>query len=165
MQRSASARESRRQRQWEGVPGEVDQGVREGAWEGALAFANFGLPGSAIRGARWDHHKNWVQNFVANVVSEVQTDISDRKLLGLLLCEVGNLSDPIIGESRRKFCGAIADAIFDALGAEPTTVWALEDGVTMGAFLPYANMTKLPRMTPEELPRLSTFRVVDRFII
>ena len=115
--------------------------------------------------SRWPEHKRRLQSFVADVVSEVQTDIFDRKLLGLLFCEVGSLSDRIVGESRQKFCKAIMDAIVDAVGAEPTTVWAREDGETMAAFLPYANMTELPHMTHVEMPRHSKFRVVDRFII
>ena len=154
-----------RQAQWEGVPGTVDQGVREGAWEGALAFANLGLPGTAVRGSRWPEHKTWLQSFVADVVSEVQRDVFDRKLLALLLCEVGNLSDRIVGESRKKFCAVIMDAIFKAAHAHATIVWAPEDGETMAAFLPYANMTELPRMTHEHMPRVSNYRVVDRFII
>ena len=40
MWQGVTAPDRRRQAQWEGVPGAIDQGVREGAWEGALASAN-----------------------------------------------------------------------------------------------------------------------------
>ena len=106
-----------------------------------------------------------LHRFVIDLVSEVQRDVSDRKLLGLLLCEVGSLSDRITGESRKKFCDVITDAIVGAANANPPIVWAAEDGETMAAFLPYANMTELSRMTSVDMPRLSEWRVLDRFII
>ena len=102
MRRGVIAGDSRRQAQWEGVPGAVDQGVREGAWEGALAFANLGLPGGAVRGSRWPEHKTWLKSFVADVFSEVQRSVFDRKLLGMLLCEVGNLSDRFVTNRERS---------------------------------------------------------------
>ena len=66
-----------RQAPWEGVPGAADEGVREGAWEGCLAFANLGPPGNAIRGAQWDSkHNTFLQKFVVDIVSEVQQPAS-----------------------------------------------------------------------------------------
>ena len=131
MSQGVTAADHRRQAQLEGVPGAADEGVRERAWEGALAFANLGLPGGAIRGARWPEHKRWLQRFVVDIFSEVQSNVFDRKLLGLLLCEVGNLSDRIVGESRKKFCEVIKDAIVDAAHADPSIIWAPSDGETM----------------------------------
>ena len=119
-QGTSAYRDHRQQPQWEGVAGASDEGVREGAWEGALAFANLGLPGSAVRGGHWPHHKRWLEGFVADIVTEVERSVPDRKLLGLLLCEVGNLSDRIVGESRKKFCEVIIDSIVEAAGAVPT---------------------------------------------
>ena len=76
MWQGATAVNPPRQAPWEGVPGAADEGVREGAWEGCLAFANLGLPGSAIRGARWARHKTFLQKLVADIVSEVQQPAS-----------------------------------------------------------------------------------------
>ena len=69
-----------RQAPWEGVPAAADEGVREGAWEGCLAFANLGLPGSAIRGACWARHKIFLHKFVTDIVSEVQQPANAAKV-------------------------------------------------------------------------------------
>ena len=46
---------------WDGVPAAAGEGMREGAWEGCLAFANLGLPGNAIRDAQRDpKHKTFL---------------------------------------------------------------------------------------------------------
>ena len=237
---------------WEGVPAAADEGVREGAWDGCLAFANLGLPGNAIRGAQWDSkHKTFLQKFIADIVAEVQQpasaassalaaadppqavdsaqaaadpaqalflrrqnlwrnrwyedasswlnvlmfkdalskaktlaqskvlhdalqqgvfDIEQRSIfhcqcLGLLLCEVNNITDPLLGESRTKFSDVITDAIANATGVEPTIVWASGQGETMAACLPCANMERLPQMNHVDMPSVHDWRVVDRFLI
>ena len=50
MWQGATAVSSPRQEEFEGLLGIADHGPREGAWEGALAFANLGLPGQALHG-------------------------------------------------------------------------------------------------------------------
>ena len=66
-----------RQAPWEGVPAAADEGVKEGAWEGCVAFANLGLPGNAVRGAQWNKHNIFLQKFVADIVAEVELPASN----------------------------------------------------------------------------------------
>ena len=72
MWQGATAVSPPRQEEFEGLLGIADHGPREGAWEGALAFANLGFPGQAFRGSRWPKHKAWLRKFVVDIVSEVQ---------------------------------------------------------------------------------------------
>ena len=81
-----------------------------------------------------------------------QRSIFHRKFLGLLLCEVGNLTDPLLSESHTKFGDVITDAIANATEVDPTIVWAPAQGETMAAFLPCANMKSLPQMTYVDMP-------------
>ena len=106
-----------------------------------------------------------VKQGVSDIDQTPGRGVFDRKCLGLLLCEAGNLSDHILGESRKKFMEVIKEALANAANDDPTMVWAPNDGETMAAFLPDANMTKLPQMTHVNMPSVHGWRVVDRFVI
>ena len=107
---------------------------------------------------------NFLKEFIADIFAEIEGgDHRSRKLLALLLCETGNLSDAISRESRVKFCTVIQEAIFRAARAHAEIVWAPDNGETMAAFLAYANMRPLAQMT--NLLHLPPWRVPERFVI
>ena len=139
---------------------------RQGRFHDAANWMNIRLFKEAFAQANTVAEVEALQEALRQGVFDIdQRGVFHRKLLGLLLCEVGNLSDPIIGESRKKFCDVIKDAIAAATKADPTIVWAPGEGETMAAFLPCANMTKLPRMNHVDMPSVHDWRVVDRFLI
>ena len=96
----------------------------------ALAFANIGLAGSAVLGAHWNgkHRPVLLRQFTSLLQTEPRP-------AGLLLCEVGNLSELLSVKQRREF-NTVLDEAFVAAGAaehgNPQILWS--KGGTVAAF-------------------------------
>ena len=118
-------------------------------WTGAFAFSNVGLPGSAFQG------NNWQKKHAGNL-QEIFSDLlmTNQKPQGILLCEVGNLSDPITPEGRERLEEVLGFAFKENGAAEhgpPQFFWS--NGETMAAF-----MEPLTKMC-----RVDSWRTVERF--
>ena len=122
------------------------------AWNGCLAFSNIGLSGEAIRGSRWQKHRKRVFNIVVKL-------LTTKRLLGVLLNEVGNLSDLLDPKSKEKFTNMILHAFQEAGYEEPTIFWS--NGETMAAFRHGVTVNYLAPLT--NMKRVHRWRIVERF--
>ena len=99
-------------------------------WRAALAYSNLGLAGAAFTGKDW---KKKHTNALLQLFTELM--LSEQRVLGLLLCEVGNMSDLLAAEGKKRLEEVIATA-FENAGAtehgEPQFFWS--KGETMAAF-------------------------------
>jgi hypothetical protein len=99
-------------------------------WSGAFAFSNIGLAGAAFLGASWQKkHAGKLRELFSNLL------VTKQKPQGIFLCEVGNLSDPITSEGRKRLEEVLGLAFRDAGAVEhgpPQFFWS--DGETMAAF-------------------------------
>ena len=128
-------------------------------WIGAIAFSNLGLPGSAFTGNKWSkvHKPALLELFIQLLVAEERPQ-------GLLLCEVGNLSDLITPEGRSRL-ECVLRLAFQHAGAlehgAPQFFWS--KGETMAAFKAELNVKMLKPLT--KMDRVDTWRTVDRLKI
>ena len=88
----------------------------------ALAFANIGLARSAVVGTNWTktHRPTLLRQFVDLLRSE-------KRPAGLLLNEVGNLSDLLQDDERNKFSDLLIEAFHSAGASEhgrPRIFWS-----------------------------------------
>ena len=133
-------------------------------WRGAIAFANIGLPGIAVRSSKWKktHRPTLLQQFtdllLYNVGEPTQTPC---KVVGLCLNEVGNLSDLLGYEERILFDDLIQEA-FNMAGATehgPARIfWS--KGETISAWRQEQVVTNLSALT--KMPRVDDWRTLDR---
>ena len=91
-------------------------------WTGALAFTNIGLAGSAFTGQKWlkTHYPALLNLFTLLLKAKERPQ-------GLLLCEVGNLSDVISPEGKRRLEQVVRLAFADAGAVEhgaPQFFWS-----------------------------------------
>ena len=70
-------------------------------FEGVLAFSNLGLAGSAVIGAKWPKHEIRLHSLVLDLFNAATQ--RGRALVGILLNEVGNMSDLVTEEGRNNF--------------------------------------------------------------
>jgi len=128
-------------------------------WQCALAFADIGLPGSAVSGSHWSnkHRPALLRQFTRLLQTE-------RRPAGLLLCEVGNLTELLKTEDRQEFDTLFKDA-FAAAGAtehgQPQIFWS--GGETVAAFRSDVNVERLEPLTFNAASRVDTWRVCERF--
>ena len=97
---------------------------------GAFAFSNIGMPGEAFEGVNWQ--KKHVGKLRVIFSSLLRTK---EKPQGILLCEVGNLSDPITPEGRKRLEEVLGLAFKETGAGEhgpPQFFWS--NGETMVAF-------------------------------
>ena len=135
---------------------------RQNAWEGTLAFSNIGLPATGIRGRHWSNkHGPRLTRLVTELFEANAHDERPHQLLGILLNEVGNLSDLLDGECRDKFGDMMTNSFFSAAENEPQICWS--PGETMAAFRSDINVKCLPQLA--NINRLSAYRTVDRFAV
>ena len=121
---------------------------------GGLAFSNIGLPGTAIRGRHWycTHRPRLREMFVA--LLQHSDDI-----IGLCLCEVGNLGDLVGDEGKQRIEDVLQDAFVAAGKQRPYQFyWA---GETMTVWVNSVSVTKLSPM--ERMVGLQSYRRVERF--
>ena len=77
-------------------------------FEGVLAFSNLGLPGSAITGGHGRNHETRLNRLMSELF-EAAT-VRGRTLVGILLNEVGNMSELVSKEGRRNFDGMLRNS-------------------------------------------------------
>ena len=121
-------------------------------WNGALAFSNIGLSGKAVSGSKWSKHRERLVKLVVDL-------LTTKPLLGVLLNEVGNLTDKLDPNDRRKFTEMLTEAFRAAGYNKPTVVWSA--GETVAAFRSGVAVKSLPTLTKME--RVHPWRVVERF--
>ena len=129
----------------------------ESVWRGALAYSNIGLPGAGFSGPHWDKkHKPVLLELFTKLLS------SEEPVLGLLLCEVGNMDDLLDAEGKKRLERVITEA-FRAAGAtehgEPQFIWSRDE--TMAAFRAEVQVRALDPL--KKMKRVDAWRVVQRF--
>ena len=88
--------------------------------------------------------------------------MTKQKPHGILLCEVGNLSDPITPEGAKRLAEVLGLAFEEAGAAEhgpPQFFWG--DGETMAAFEAGAQVHVMEPLT--QMSRVDSWRTVERF--
>ena len=137
--------------------------TRPGAWDGLLAFANIGLPGAAVSGSQWTKkHRPRLDKLVTDLFHESQhCDGKRHELNGILLNEVGNLSDLLDKNCKKKFDDMMTAAFERATGTKPYITWS--DGETMAAFRDHIKVESLPRM--HRMYKIDSWRTVERFLV
>ena len=123
---------------------------------GAFAFSNIGLAGSAFQGNNW-------QKKHAGKLQEIFSDLlmTNQKPQGILLCEVGNLSDPITPEGRERLEEVLGFAFKETGAAEhgpPQSFWS--NGETMAAFKAEAQVQVMEPLT--KMSQVDDWRIVEK---
>ena len=98
-------------------------------WNGAFSFSNIGLPGEAFEGGNWKSHARKLREIFANLLT------TKEKPQGILLCEVGNRSDPITPEGKEKLEEVLELAFQDSGASEHGSLhvfWSSDE--TVAAF-------------------------------
>ena len=95
--------------------------TRPGAWNGMVAFANIGLPGAAVSGSQWTKkHRARLIKLVTDLFHESQhCDGRRHELNGILLNEVGNMSDLCDENCKKKFDEMMTAAFDSATRTKP----------------------------------------------
>ena len=127
-------------------------------WTGAFAFSNIGLPGAAFRGKGWlKKHAGNLRELLSNLL------MTEQKLQGILLCEVGNVSDPITLEYREQFEVELKFAFEDTGGVSlhgpPQFFWSNTE--TMAAFKAETQVQVMEPLT--KMSQVDDWRTVERF--
>ena len=126
-------------------PGTTSGRVRHGSWEGTLAFSNIGLPGIAVGGRHWlRKHRPRLLRLVSELFEASAGHGRPHELQGILLNEVGNMSDLLNDECKDKFGDMMSTAFIEATGSEPQILWSL--GETMAAFRSEVTVECLPQL-------------------
>ena len=167
MRTSGAAEHAHRPGQW-GYGSSEHHGTssghtRPGAWNGTVAFANIGLPGAAISGSQWaKKHRARLIKLVTELFHESQhCDGKRHELNGILLNEVGNMSDLCDENCKKKFNEMMTAAFESATRTKPHIIWSV--GETMAAFRDNIKVECLPRMT--EMFKIDAWRTVERFVV
>jgi hypothetical protein len=127
-----------------------------------LAFSNIGLPAAGIRGKQWSNkHGPRLTRLVTELFEASAGHGRHHELLGILLNEVGNLSDLLDDKCRDTFGNMMTNAFFSAAEIEPRIIWS--PGETMAAFRSDINVECLPQLA--RMNRLHAYRTVDRFAV
>ena len=128
-------------------------------WTGALAFTNIGLAGSAFSGSQWlSKHQHVLLGLFTELLN------ADERPQGLLLCEVGNLSDLITAEGKTRLEQVLTTAFGqagDGQHEKPQFFWS--NGETMAAFTAELKVEMLQPL--RKMARVEKWRTADRFKI
>ena len=131
-------------------------------FEGVLAFSNIGLAGGAMTGNKWPKHKERLKRLVSDFFREAPAN--GRALVGILLNEVGSLSDLVSTEGRRNFEAMLKICFLENINEEPAVLaWAPSPGETMAAFRGSVKAECLPRL--EHMDKVARWRTVERFAL
>ena len=124
-------------------------------WRAALAYSNIGLAGNAFTSKKWyTKHRG--------VLLELFTKLLRTPVLGLLLNEVGNMSDLLTEEGKEKLQEVLMNAFKQAGATEhgpPQFFWS--EGETMATFRAEVQVLALQPLT--KMRRVDSWRVVERF--
>ena len=125
----------------------------------ALAFANIGLAGKAVGGSRWaKHHRPKLLKQLVGLLT------TQERPAGLLLNEVGNLSEVLDAQQRDEFNALLTEAFAKAGASEhgnPRIIWSY--GETVAAFRAELAVTAMPPLTFNAESRVGMWRVAERF--
>ena len=124
-------------------------------WRGVLAYSNIGLAGNAFTS------KNWYTKH-RGVLLELFTELLRTPVLGLLLNEVGNMSDLPTEEGKEKLQEVLMNAFKQAGATDhgpPQFFWS--EGETMATFRAEVHVLALEPLT--KMKRVDPWRVVERF--
>ena len=153
--------------------GKRDRGASSGAtpgsasehaistWRMAFAFANVGIAGAMVKSSRWEkkHRPRLLTQLVALLWST-------ENPAGILLNEIGNLSDLVQGQEREKINDVLKEA-FRTAGASkhghPKIFWS--DGETLGAFRAEVSVRPLSTLGFDAQSKIDPWRKVERFIV
>ena len=125
-------------------------------WQGAIAFANIGLAGAAVRGNQWRKHRKKLLKQFTELLQYRQL-----KVVGLCLNEVGNLSDLLTPEDRQHFDELIQEAFQQAGATEhgpAQIIWS--EGETVSAWRQEQVVKSLLPLT--NIPKVHAYRTLDR---
>ena len=89
---------------------------------------------------------------------------SKENTAGILLNEIGNLSDLVQGQEREKINDVLKEAFYTAGASKhghPQIFWS--DGETLGAFRAEVDVRSLPTLEFDERSRIGTWKKVERF--
>ena len=128
-------------------------------FEGVLAFSNLGLAGKAFTGQKWPRHEGRLIALVQALFH--QATERGRGLLGVLLNEVGNLSELVDENGRQNMDRMLETSFQRSCGGVPNILWS--EGETMAAFRPSVEVARLD--TLDFLVRDAPWRSVERFVL
>ena len=128
-------------------------------WTSAFAFSNIGLPGAVFQGVNWQKkHAGKLREMFSNLL------MTKQKPEGILLCEVGNISDPITSEGRERLKEVLESAFKETGAAEhgpPQFFWGNDE--IMVAFCAEVQVRVLEPLT--NMFRVDRWRTVERYKI
>ena len=134
--------------------------IRGKVFEGVLAFSNIGLAGKAVNSeSSWPKHRRRLHVLVSDLFTAATE--RGRVLWGILLNEVGNMSELLDHCGRQNFDGMLRDGFRQSCGEEPQLYWS--KGETMAAFRPAVTVERLPSLV--RMTRVDPWRTVERFAL
>ena len=80
-------------------------------WQGALASANIGLPGNTFTGQKW------ISTHAPQLHRQCIELLGMPDVLGLCLCEVGSIDEPITAEGKKRMTAVLQRAFENTFGS------------------------------------------------
>ena len=128
-------------------------------WQGALASANIGLPGKAFTAKKWrdTHAPRLNQQFLEL--------LRMPGVLGLCLCEVGEIDDPITAAGKKNLTAVLQSTFAIAFGSSslegtPQIIWpTTESSTACAAWRGDVRIESLPSI---KIPTLPDWRSIER---
>ena len=128
-------------------------------WSGAITCSNVGLPRAAFLGRHWlKKHARQLLEIFSNLL------LTEQKPQGILLCEVGNFSDPITPKGRERLEEVLVVAFKETGAGEhgpPQFFWGNNE--TMVAFCAEVQVHVLEPLT--KMLRANRWRTVGGYKI
>jgi hypothetical protein len=134
----------------------ADTSASKDEWRGAIAFANIGLAGSAVRGGKWKCRRGQLLKQFTKLLL-----YNGLKVIGICLNEVGNLSDLLDQKDRQIFDELIQEAFNNAGATEhgpARIIWS--EGETVSAWRHEQAVKDLSPLT--NIDRVHPWRTLDR---
>ena len=146
-----------------GAIGGATEHVGGRLFQGVLAFSNLGLPGAAFTGQQWFKKKDGHEDRLLRLVQDLfgQAGGRGRALLGILLNEVGNLSDLVKDQGRKNMDAVLQKAFQLSCQEAPNIHWS--EGETMVAFRPGVEVQHLDPL--KDLTTDAPWRTVERLVL
>ena len=125
-------------------------------WQVAVAFSNIGLPGEAIDSDNWGRkHRPRLKRLLKQLL--------DEEVVGILLCEVGNMSDLVTTAGKALFEDLIREVFHQSLSDAMPQIYWTEGGETLAMFRHEALVERLSPLT--KMYRVDNSRSIDRFVL
>ena len=129
------------------------------SWTGAVAFANIGFPGAALRGKKWKNRHR------PRLLLQFKDLLSSASVIGLCLSEPWSLDDWLSADDRKVFEDLLHEAARASgkFSSTPAQIfWPDCDGETVSIWKPEASVQVLPTLQLI-LPDSQSYRTVERF--